>query len=103
MTRDTWNAVTARIAACLIDRRFFSASIWSLAGMAVTLLGLSHSYQIVGNNVDFLLISVSSTEGALAYRAYDIAIGYVLMAVVFVVVGLYARRPGAVMEDSHFT
>ncbi len=88
--------VLAAVAACLIDRRFFSAAVWSLLGSLVTLTGLAHAYQLSGNNVDFLLVSATAKSGALAYRAYDIAIGYVLMAVVFVIVGFYSRRRGVV-------
>lgn len=88
--------VLAAVAACLIDRRFFSAAVWSLLGTLVTLTGLAHAYQLSGNNVDFLLVSATARSGALAYRAYDIAIGYVLMAVVFVIVGFYSRRRAVV-------
>jgi AGZA family xanthine/uracil permease-like MFS transporter len=84
--------VVAAMAACLIDRKFFAASIWALCGAAVTLLGLSHSYQLERNNVDFLVVSVSPREGVVAFRAYGIAVAYCLMAVVFAVVGWYARR-----------
>ncbi len=81
--------VLAAIGATLVDRRFFGASVWALVGAVVTLLGLSHAYQISGNHVDFLLLFVAPSDGALAYRANDIAIGYALMALVFVILGIY--------------
>ncbi len=84
--------VMAAASACLIDRRFLRAGVWSLIGAVVTVLGLAHSYQLSGNSVDYLLVSVSAREGAFVFQAHGIAIGYVLMAVVFVAVGLHARR-----------
>lgn len=90
--------VLAALSVCLIERRFFSASVWSLLGALATVLGLSHAYQLSGNDVDFLLASVSAREGAIAYRAYEIAVGYALMAVVFTGVGLYLRHLGTPLE-----
>jgi AGZA family xanthine/uracil permease-like MFS transporter len=83
--------VLAAVCALLIDRRFYAAAIWSLVGTVVTGLGLSHAYQLSGNNVDFLLISARPPVGAMSYHAYDIAVGYALMAVVFAAIGLYSR------------
>ena len=87
--------IIAAVSALLIERRFYQAAAWSLVGTVVTLIGLAHSYQLVGNSLDYLLVGAKVQEGALAYRGYDIAIGYALMAVIFVVVGLYARSSGA--------
>jgi hypothetical protein len=61
----------------------------------VTLTGLSHAYQLSGNSVDYLLMFSSAREGAIAYRGHELAVGYLLMAVVFIAVGLYARRSRA--------
>ncbi|MHC4695124.1 MAG: NCS2 family permease [Planctomycetota bacterium] len=83
--------VLAAICACLIDRRFLWAAIWSLTGGAVTALGLCHAYRLVGNAADFLLVSATGSEGAILYRAPGIIVGYVLMAVVFIVMYVYAR------------
>ncbi len=91
--------VLAAMSACLIDRRFFGAAVWALVGMLVTFAGLSHAYQLTGNSVDYLLVSASCSEGSVAYRAYEIAVGYLFMAVVFVAVGLYARRSGAGAQE----
>ena len=90
--------VLAALSVCLIERRFFGASVWSLLGALVTLLGLSHAYQLSGNDVDFLLAFTSAGEGAIAYRAYDVAIGYALMAIVFAALGFYFRQSGASLE-----
>ena len=92
--------VVAAVSACLIDRRFCSASVWALCGMLITLLGLSHAYQLSGNNLDFLLVSGSPREGVIAYRAYGIAVAYFLMAMVFAVVGWWVRCSGGPADKS---
>jgi len=84
--------VLAAVCASLIDRRFFAAGIWSLTGAALTLLGLCHSYQLIGNAVDYLLVTSSGAQGAFVYRGPEIAVGYVLMAAVFVALGMYVRN-----------
>ncbi len=92
--------VLAAMCACLIDRRFFSAAVWSLVGMLMTLLGLSHAYQLSGNDVDFLLLLGSTREGAIVYRAYDIAVGYMLMACTFAALGRYVHRTASKRRDT---
>jgi AGZA family xanthine/uracil permease-like MFS transporter len=99
--------ILAAIAAFLIDRRFYRAGTWSLVGAAFTALGLMHAFQVSGNNIDYLfnldllaakIDSVSRfglarpAEDALAYRAFPLALGYLLMAVVFFAFGAYAAR-----------
>jgi AGZA family xanthine/uracil permease-like MFS transporter len=92
--------VLAALSACLVDRRFFAAALWSLVGVAATLLGLAHAYQVTGNDIDFLLLSVTPRPGAVAFHAYGIAVGYGLMALVFVVFGAVVRRGrNGVRED----
>lgn len=81
--------IVAAIAAFLIDRRFKAAGGWALAGAALTLLGLMHAYQLKGNEVSYLLLISKPEQGALAYRAYPVVIGYLLMAGIFL---LMARR-----------
>ena len=73
----------AAISASLIDRHFFRATIWSLIASAFTWIGLMHSYQLRGNIFDFLFLFDSPKEGALAFRAQGIAIGYLFFAGVF--------------------
>ena len=93
--------VLAAVSACLIDRRFFRATNWSLIGAVVTLLGLCHAYQLVGNDLDYLLLFASGAEGAIQYRAYAVAVGYGLMAVIFFAFGIYARSARAALLDAH--
>jgi len=107
--------ILAAIAASLIDRRFYRAGAWSLTAAAFTALGLMHAFQVTGNNVDYLfnldlvaalvdptgkLGLAGPAAGALAYRAFPIALGYLLMAACFYLFGLYAsRRPNALTDE----
>lgn len=90
--------ILSAIAACLIDRKFHSAAIWSLIAAAFAGIGLTHAYQLQGNNIDFqfntdLLFGVrSAAETVMVYRALPIAVGYLLFAAVFFVFGVYAAR-----------
>lgn len=76
--------ILAAISASLIDRRFLVAGIWALIGAAVTYLGLMHAYQLVGNEVDYLFILSSAPADVFVFRAQFIALGYALMAIVFI-------------------
>jgi AGZA family xanthine/uracil permease-like MFS transporter len=79
----------AAISACLIDRQFYRAATWSLIAAGFTGIGLMHGYQLSGNTFDFLFLTSSPQDGALAFRAYGVAIGYLLFAGVFLGFGLY--------------
>lgn len=99
--------ILAAIAASLIDRRFYRAGTWSLVAAAFTAIGLMHAFQVTGNYVDYLfnldaaaaLIDPERKLGlappspdALTYRAFPLAIGYLLMAGAFYLFGYYAAR-----------
>ncbi len=84
--------IVAAMAAHLIDRRFFSASVWAIVGAATTLVGLTHAYQLCGNNIDYLLITTTEVVAPVFSRARETAIAYLMMAVVLAGVGTYARR-----------
>jgi len=84
--------ILAALSACLIDRKFYAAAIWSLVGAAFALIGLTHAYQIQGNALDFLYMFQTPSAGALAYRATGIAVGYLMCAVAFAGMGWYASR-----------
>jgi AGZA family xanthine/uracil permease-like MFS transporter len=88
--------ILAAISAVLIDRKFYTAAIWSAIGALFAGIGLTHAYQLAGNNLDFLFVVAEPAEGALAFRAVGIAIGYLSLALVFAVFGVYhARNPDA--------
>jgi AGZA family xanthine/uracil permease-like MFS transporter len=94
--------ILAALSACLIDRKFFTAALWSAIGAVVTFLGICHAYQLSVNTVDSLLIAVRPAQGAIAYRAHEVAIGYLLMALLFLVLGLYAQSsPKALQTPGH--
>ena len=88
----------AALSVCLIERKFFAAAGWAVSGAGLTVLGLCHAYEIVGNDVRFLLCSARPMEGSIAYRAVGIAVGYGFMAVLFVWIGLYVRSQVAPAE-----
>ena len=54
-------------------------------------LGLTHAYQIDGNDVDYLFALASPDPDHHAFRAHGIAIGYGLFAACFVLLGRGAR------------
>ena len=83
--------ILAAICTGLIDRKFLTAGVWAAILAVLTAVGLCHAYQIVGNNLDFLLIGMTPTEGAFVYRAWDVAIGYTVVAAVFLIVGWRQR------------
>jgi AGZA family xanthine/uracil permease-like MFS transporter len=57
-------------------------------------VGLTHAYQLVGNSVDFHFLASSPVENSLPFRAYGIAIGYLLFAAVFFVFGKLHEKAG---------
>jgi AGZA family xanthine/uracil permease-like MFS transporter len=87
--------ILAAISAVLIDRKFYAAAIWSLIGGLFAGIGLTHAYQLLGNNIDFLFAVAQPAEEALAFRPVGIALGYLSLAAVFAAFGIYhGRRPG---------
>ncbi len=87
--------ILAAVCAFLIDRKFYTAAVWSLIAAALAGIGLTHAYQLSGNNVDFLFVFTQPAEGAMSFRAAGIAIGYLLFAATFALFGLYqSRQPG---------
>jgi len=93
--------ILAAISAFLIDRKFFTASIWSLIAAVFAAIGLTHAYQLNGNVVDFLFLGTAAQPEAMVYRAWPVAIGYVLMATVFCGFGIAQRRHGELARVGH--
>ena len=89
--------ILASISAFLIDRKFFTAGVWSLIGALFAGLGLTHAFQLIGNVFDFLYVFNEPKPGFLAYRAWPVMIGYLLCAAIFFGFGAHHRR----MEESH--
>lgn len=98
--------IMSAVAAFLIDRRFRAAAGWCMAAAVLTAVGLMHAYQLTGNELDYLPIFRGPRDGALAYRAYPVAIGYALMAMIFLLMarGRGSGEPvGNTLEDARIT
>jgi AGZA family xanthine/uracil permease-like MFS transporter len=86
--------ILAAISAFLIDRKFYAAAIWSIIAAGFAGIGLTHAYQLSGNTLDFLFVFMEPAEKAFAFRAWGIAIGYLLFAAVFAGFGKYQEQHG---------
>ncbi|WP_206028555.1 NCS2 family permease [Thalassoroseus pseudoceratinae] len=84
--------ILAAISANLIDKKFFTAAVWSLVACLFTVLGLMHAYQISGNSLDFLFIFQPTPDAGRVYRAFGVAIGWGLFAVLFFAYGWWFTR-----------
>jgi AGZA family xanthine/uracil permease-like MFS transporter len=105
--------ILSAIAALLIDRRFHSAAIWALVAALFTGAGLTHAYQVEGNNIDYLfnfdvvfdaiglVPKAEASPGALRYRATNLAIGYLLLAATFVAFGWSQRGSARESKIGH--
>lgn len=93
--------ILSAISAFLIDRKFFTAGVWALIGAAFAGLGLTHAFQLTGNVFDFLYVFSQPAEGALFSRAWPVAIGYVLSAILFFAFGWHVRRTGTLERVEH--
>lgn len=92
--------ILAAISAFLIDRRFFTASVWSAIGALCAVLGLTHAYQLNGNFDDFLFItSHPALPTIMTYRSWDVAIGYLMMSAAFLGFGYYAKSKDLPVVD----
>ena len=81
--------------ACLIDRKFGAAAIWTSVAAVLTVVGLLHAYRLEGNVVrEYFLWQEVTDDAAYAYRAYPIAIGYGLATLVFALAAFHAWRTG---------
>lgn len=81
----------AAISAFLIDRKFFTAGLWAILAAAFAAVGLTHAFVLQGNIVDFLFVNTTPSDTAMAYRAWDVAVGYGLIALAFFAFGIYHR------------
>ena len=94
--------ILAAISAYLIDRKFFAAGAWSLVGAFCAGIGLTHSYQLNGNIVDFLFaFARPALETSLIYRSWNTAAGYLLMSAAFFSFGVYFQRKGEMERVTH--
>lgn len=84
--------ILAAISAFLIDRKFFTAGVWALIAAAFAAIGLTHAFTLQGNIIDFLFVNATPEAGAMAYRGWGVALGYLLIAAAFFLFGVYHRR-----------
>jgi AGZA family xanthine/uracil permease-like MFS transporter len=85
--------ILAAISAFLIDRKFASAGFWSAIGAICAASGLTHAYALNGNVTDFLFVFTEpSIKGAMIYRSWDVAIGYLLMSLAFLLLASFKPR-----------
>jgi AGZA family xanthine/uracil permease-like MFS transporter len=75
--------ILAAIGVALIERRFSSAGMWSLAAALFSAIGIIHAYDLTAGGV-------TSRFGVMA--APDFATAYLLLALLFFGVGLIGRR-----------
>ncbi len=71
------------IAAWLIEKHYLRAAGWSLIAASFAMLGLTHAYQLLGNNIEYSFLFSRTAPDALRYHPWGIAAGYVLCAALF--------------------
>ena len=75
--------ILAAIGVALIERRFTTASLWSLAAALLSAVGIIHAY-------DLTPAGIVNRFGL--FVAPEFFLGYLLLALVFFAVGLYAKQ-----------
>ena len=94
--------ILAAISVFLIDRKFMTAGVWSLIGATCAGIGLTHSYQLTGNTVDYLFAMTGPTVAtAITYRSWNVSIGYLFFAASFFAFGAYYRGRKNIERISH--
>ncbi|MBN1342534.1 MAG: NCS2 family permease [Phycisphaerae bacterium] len=90
--------IISAISAKLIDRDFKAAAIWTAIACVLTVMGLQHAFRIQPGPFELtpreLLVWQRGgwPEGTFLYRAWGIAIGYGVTAVMFYVIHLLRQR-----------
>ena len=84
--------ILAAISALLIDRKFYSAAVWSAVGAFCAGIGLTHAYQLKDNILDYQFVFAPTAPGFLTFHATGIAVGYVFFTIIFAGFGIYHRR-----------
>lgn len=86
--------ILSAMTACLIERNLRAAAVWAFCGAGLTLLGLTHAYQLKGDILDYLLIHEKVEDSVLAFRAYGIVIGYLMMGGLFLAFWHWGPKSG---------
>lgn len=97
----------AAISAFLIDRRFYTAAVWSAVAAVFAFTGLTHAYQLstsadplLRNQVDYLFVFTRPAADYWPFRAEGIALGYLLFAATFAAFGWYRARATSDRPDA---
>jgi adenine/guanine/hypoxanthine permease len=85
LTSMVWAAITVEI----IERRFARASLWALAGSALSLVGLIHSY---------VFTAADTVQDIVLGKAWPFAIGYAALAALLFL-GRFAKRDAGDAHD----
>jgi AGZA family xanthine/uracil permease-like MFS transporter len=75
--------ILAAIAVALIERKFYSAGVWSTAAALLSAFGIIHAYDLTAGGI-------VSRFGVMA--APEFFVGYLLLAILFFVIGWIAER-----------
>lgn len=79
--------ILAAICACLIDGKYRSAAIWSVIAALFSFVGLTNSYEIIGNDIHFRLAFTADNLNGFTFHATGIGVGYLLFAATFLILG----------------
>lgn len=85
--------ILSAICACLIDSKYRSAAIWSVIAAIFAFCGLTNAYEIMGNDIHFRLAFTEDNLSGVTYHATGIGIGYLLFAVIFLILGGFKDKP----------
>lgn len=87
-----WGAVGV----ALIEKRPKTAACWTALAAVLTFSGMIHAYQVfAGNVVDSLFRTAEPLAGAVAWRADDVMLGYLLATAFFLTQSLWTRTDEA--------
>lgn len=92
----------AAMAACLIERQFLRAAVWALVASCCAGIGLTHSYRLRGNDIDYAFSIVrEAADGVLIHQSWPQAVGYLALVVVFALFGWMQKRVGLKDASGH--
>ncbi len=92
-----WAAITA----CIIDRKWMNAGIWSLAAAFLTAMGIIHSYAIMGNDLHYMIPGIALPDNVHTSPALGFVIAYVIIAAIFIIPARLSKsNNGSSLKDT---
>lgn len=85
--------ILSAICAFLIDGKYRSAAIWSVIAAFFAMIGLTNAYEITGNFIHFHLAFTENELDGITFHATGIAVGYLLFAATFLILGGWKDEP----------